>query len=800
MTAQSRVDDLKKRYHENPRRFFAPLANEYRKTGFVDRAILLCEKHLGEQPANMNGLVVYGQCLVEVGRHAEAQGPFEAALALDPENLIALRNLGDIARVVGDDEAARGWYLKVLELDRRNDEVLAILDELGGRPEPPSVRSSIAQNLVSVAGSVSLAASDAPVEVPPVEEAPSATPPVHRPPTPPMPNAAVPTPPRHRTPVDPSAKTVEVSAQSAAPKRASIFDVAFDFGEGAGSADSPPAVAPPSPPAAASSPRLTPPVAPRLTPPVPPPAVTPAAGDLDDLLEDLPSSMPLELVKTTPITLPVDRPGRAPSATPPIPLAPLVDGHEESNLGDLEPVEGLFKLPFDAPVAPLADLEPTEFTGTSSATPVSGLETGEFEPPTSAPTTVEGLESDDFTPMEFPDASTARLSSDIEISPDHSFGEIVDEAPATPPVLPPAPPATSALPELPAEPDDFGSVEPLVHTPPERRGSVAGLPLLTPLGSPTPADLPAVEEAPRNRQATPAAFVTETMAQVYVQQGHLDKAKDVYRQLIAQSPEDAGLRARLAALDAPPPAEAAPIAEAVPVAEPPRRPSLGFDGIVEAASDEPAPANAMLNAMSFDGVALATPRGATPATPMPATPTPAAPTPAATAVRGPSAREFFARFAQRSVTPPASTPVFTAAVGEAPAANGRLLSPLDALFGPRVRPEDEAAAHRLASIGATSGPSGGSALDSLFGEGPSAPMPAALPAAATPTGRPSVARASDKLKFDQFFATSVPDAVPAEEPPSASGPSAPADGAGGPEGGDDDDLDQFHGWLKGLTS
>ncbi|HNU84042.1 MAG TPA: tetratricopeptide repeat protein, partial [Thermoanaerobaculia bacterium] len=102
MSAPNRVDELRKRYHENPRRFFAPLANEYRKTGFVDRAILLCEKHLGEQPGNMNGLVVYGQCLFETGRLDEARQPFEAALGLDPENLIALRHLGDIARLGGD--------------------------------------------------------------------------------------------------------------------------------------------------------------------------------------------------------------------------------------------------------------------------------------------------------------------------------------------------------------------------------------------------------------------------------------------------------------------------------------------------------------------------------------------------------------------------------------------------------------------------------------------------------------------------------------------------------------------------
>ena len=52
MAAPNRVEELRKRYHENPKKFFAPFANELRKTGQVDRAILICQKHLGEQPAS----------------------------------------------------------------------------------------------------------------------------------------------------------------------------------------------------------------------------------------------------------------------------------------------------------------------------------------------------------------------------------------------------------------------------------------------------------------------------------------------------------------------------------------------------------------------------------------------------------------------------------------------------------------------------------------------------------------------------------------------------------------------------
>jgi tetratricopeptide (TPR) repeat protein len=136
MSAAARIEELRKRYDENPRRFFAPLANEYRKSGDLDQAIALCQEHLAEQPGNMNGHVVYGQALYEASRYEEAKATFATALQLDPENLIALRHLGDIARAHGDVPAAREWYTRVLDADPRNEEIQGFLAELIVLPEP----------------------------------------------------------------------------------------------------------------------------------------------------------------------------------------------------------------------------------------------------------------------------------------------------------------------------------------------------------------------------------------------------------------------------------------------------------------------------------------------------------------------------------------------------------------------------------------------------------------------------------------------------------------------------------------
>jgi len=138
MAEPGRLDDLKRKFEENPRRYFAPLANEYRKAGATDRAVELCRTYLPDQPGHMSGYIVYGQALFDAGRHDEAAAVFRQALTLDPENMIALRHLGDIARAADDRAGAMQWYGKVLELDPRNEEISAAITALAtpgqGRP------------------------------------------------------------------------------------------------------------------------------------------------------------------------------------------------------------------------------------------------------------------------------------------------------------------------------------------------------------------------------------------------------------------------------------------------------------------------------------------------------------------------------------------------------------------------------------------------------------------------------------------------------------------------------------------
>ena len=187
MSTTPRIDELRKKFEENPRRYFAPLANELRKAGELAEAISLCREHLPKQPGHMSGHIVFGQALYESGELDEARSVFEAALALDPENLIALRHLGDIARQLGDASAARRWYERVLDADPRNDDIAAQLATLAAVVTPVSAAAVTPAGVTPIADedvaarlfapSSSIAAADlAPIDVPDLDELPALSP------------------------------------------------------------------------------------------------------------------------------------------------------------------------------------------------------------------------------------------------------------------------------------------------------------------------------------------------------------------------------------------------------------------------------------------------------------------------------------------------------------------------------------------------------------------------------------------------------------------------------------------------
>lgn len=150
METPGRIAELERKFAENPRRYFAALANEFRKLGDLDRAIELCESHLAEQRNHLSGHVVLAQALVDAGRESDAWDPLHTALDLDPENFIALRLIGELSAQVGDVEHARTFFFRALEIEPRNDQLLTAVKNLSPRPaaaaesvEPPAADAAL---------------------------------------------------------------------------------------------------------------------------------------------------------------------------------------------------------------------------------------------------------------------------------------------------------------------------------------------------------------------------------------------------------------------------------------------------------------------------------------------------------------------------------------------------------------------------------------------------------------------------------------------------------------------------------
>jgi len=124
----SEIEKLERRWAENPKgRNFAPLADAYRKAGELDRAIELCQNGLALHPDYVSAHIVYGRCLIDMKNDAGAQEGFKKVLALDPENIIALKILGEIAERNNRFDEAVDWLARLLNADPMNGDAAEAL-------------------------------------------------------------------------------------------------------------------------------------------------------------------------------------------------------------------------------------------------------------------------------------------------------------------------------------------------------------------------------------------------------------------------------------------------------------------------------------------------------------------------------------------------------------------------------------------------------------------------------------------------------------------------------------------------
>ena len=117
-------------------RVFAPLAEAYRKGGFLDDAVETALEGLRLHPNYLGGRVALGRAYFEKRQYAEAAAEMQKVAKAAPDNIIAHKVLGQIAARQNDLPAAEKAFKMVLLLDPRDQEAQQFIANLAGAAPP----------------------------------------------------------------------------------------------------------------------------------------------------------------------------------------------------------------------------------------------------------------------------------------------------------------------------------------------------------------------------------------------------------------------------------------------------------------------------------------------------------------------------------------------------------------------------------------------------------------------------------------------------------------------------------------
>jgi tetratricopeptide (TPR) repeat protein len=133
-----RIDDLRRRVQKDPASIaFAQLAEELRRAGQFDESVEICRAGLAIHPGYLSARVTLGRALLELNQLEDAQGELEHVLRSAPENLAAIRGLGEIHHRRGELAEALAQYRAALALARNDPDLQETVAQLARQVEPP---------------------------------------------------------------------------------------------------------------------------------------------------------------------------------------------------------------------------------------------------------------------------------------------------------------------------------------------------------------------------------------------------------------------------------------------------------------------------------------------------------------------------------------------------------------------------------------------------------------------------------------------------------------------------------------
>jgi tetratricopeptide (TPR) repeat protein len=490
-------------------RIFLQLAEEYRRRGLHAEALEVLETGLGHHPGYLAAQVALGRCRLDAGQAAEAVKVVEKVLTQDPTQAVATRLLAESWLALGDEERAQAAIDRCRLIGMPPSEIVSLEQRLAAARR--AARERWAEPAAAPAEQPVARSAPEPVEEAPLPWAEAAEPELAA--APPMtPAASV-----------PAAPSAPAPLEAASPRAAA-------------SPPSPAMVPAPAPPPKAEPPRAEPaakqPAAASAmaAPPSPAPRPPQAAAEAADArvfhLPPAPRGVVLPLRPAGERRLiggqraepfgPAAR--RRPAAAPQGEVFRLVP----------PPVAELTAAPADRPlVAPVAVAPtPTAAAKGTAAQPTGGRwwdRPAEPSAPAATPPPATPV-----TPISAP----APRAPETPAPPSPHVVEVpapaVAAAPSAPPPSPPsivefaAPAAPAAAPAPPAAPPRPALAE---------RAGVE----LQPSG---------IIDVPELRPSDPG---TATLGELYLRQGYVREAEDIFRQVLAR---DADNEAALAGLEA----------------------------------------------------------------------------------------------------------------------------------------------------------------------------------------------------------------------------------------------------------
>jgi tetratricopeptide (TPR) repeat protein len=119
-----RIEELRRRVQKDPASIaFAQLAEEHRRLGDYAEAARVCRAGLDRHPTYLSARVTLGRALIELGQYDQAEAELQYVLRSAPENLAAVRGLGEIHQRRGNLPEALRQFQIALALARHDPEL-----------------------------------------------------------------------------------------------------------------------------------------------------------------------------------------------------------------------------------------------------------------------------------------------------------------------------------------------------------------------------------------------------------------------------------------------------------------------------------------------------------------------------------------------------------------------------------------------------------------------------------------------------------------------------------------------------